>query len=301
MTDLLNQTPQETAATGDTGDTNDRAETVLTKLAIKAFGNQKQNKRITQDVTRERHLDSKSGKWLQTKFPPEALKPVTSKANRIREAWKLYTLPFDDGERIASETALPQLRDAIETAIEERANTIETHLIDRYDEWLDEARRMHNGDFRPELYPSRDELRARFRVEFSVRPFPQSTHFESHLADIYGNQLDSLIESRTQDAIASLWEQMLAPVSKMAETLANPDAIFRNSLVENIQDICDRVPLLNLRNDPAIERAANEIRTLCERDPDEFRNAPAIRKETAEKAAALAAKFSASVRSIDLD
>ena len=71
----------------------------------------------------------------------------------------------------------------------------------------------------------------------------------------------------------------------MRERLAQPDAIFRDSLVTNARDVVEVLGRLNVTGDPRLEAMrATVAADLTQYDPQELRDAPAIREQTAARA-----------------
>jgi hypothetical protein len=69
----------------------------------------------------------------------------------------------------------------------------------------------------------------------------------------------------------------------MAETLLQPDKIFRDSLVDNVCALIETIPLLNFNKDARVKEMIDNIRPLCV-NPEQLRQNPAFRQEIANKA-----------------
>jgi len=81
-------------------------------------------------------------------------------------------------------------------------------------------------------------------------------------------------------------------VNHMMEKLRDKEGIFRDSLVNNIRDLCELIPRLNFTGDTRLE----ELRAQAEKDltayePDDLRKNQFARLETADAAAELLAKM----------
>jgi len=58
----------------------------------------------------------------------------------------------------------------------------------------------------------------------------------------------------------------------MAEKLGNPDAVFRDSLVNNLVELVDLIPALNFTVDPELDQLARATRDkLANLDPENLR------------------------------
>lgn len=273
---------------------------LITQISTKKFGNTKQDNRVTEEVTHDRHLAPGAGKWSQYKIKPSRLKPVTTAFGRVTNPWKAFTLPWDDGRRLCAPARYPMLKPLIDEAIENAMKVVKAEIQDPWHEIIEEARIAQNGDFRPELYPSQADIASHFQIEFEIFPFPESSHFDGKLAELFGEQLESLTAARLAEAEQEAWDRMIEPLAKMAKKLADPEAIFRDTLVTNIQDMCDLIPEMNYTNNPSLSVAIESLTDFAKINPEDLRSLPAVRKDTAIKAAAIAAKFSESKRVIKL-
>jgi hypothetical protein len=71
----------------------------------------------------------------------------------------------------------------------------------------------------------------------------------------------------------------------MAGTLSDEGAKFKNSLVDNIKEVVDLMPQLNITKSKELDDMADRVRQeLCEVSPDALRYDLTKRKEVTEKA-----------------
>jgi hypothetical protein len=70
-------------------------------------------------------------------------------------------------------------------------------------------------------------------------------------------------------------------VSKLAVPIGEQGAIFRNTLIENVLDIVNRVPALNITGDTGIAGMAADIKATLlahAQHPDVLRESPIVRE-----------------------
>jgi hypothetical protein len=71
----------------------------------------------------------------------------------------------------------------------------------------------------------------------------------------------------------------------MSERLNNPDANFHSSLVDNITEVTEIIPRLNLADDAALDKMAKEAKTkLTSKTSKQLKENINDRKETAKAA-----------------
>jgi hypothetical protein len=81
------------------------------------------------------------------------------------------------------------------------------------------------------------------------------------------------------------WTRLHGVVSSMAERLSDPEKIFRDSLVENVVELVDLLPRLNLTGDSRLEDMRQVVaKKLTRHDPQTLRENQHVRKETAKAA-----------------
>lgn len=263
---------------------------VLVRLSISLFNNTRQDLDITREVKIKKGLGNGAGKWVKYKLPDEALTPLRELAGEIRRWHYTMSLPWEEGyallpnnNRAAYDATLETYRQGFDELVTEFGNQWPT--------WVAQARIMHGPTFNPSDYPDWSKVRQTFKIMAEHSPVPNASHFDSSLRGLYGDALTELNEARIQAAVAETWERLLEPVRKMADALASPDTIFRDSLVENVRDMAKLVPALNLNGNHALANAAQAIKDALNVTPDALRENKIVRKETAAAAAALVARF----------
>lgn len=255
------------------------------------FGNTRQDPSITDEVKALHKLTGNSGRWVKYKLPEESLEPVRKVAGRGRMTHNTYTLPWEEGYGLLPITA----RDAYTAAMDrerEKFNAAVDAFAESYPMWIDEAKKMHNGTFNESDYPPQSEIKESFKWSQVVYPMPAASQFDNHLRTLYGGALEENVTARVEQAVKEMWDRLIAPVKAMADKLASPDAIFRDSLVENIKEVAELIPVLNLTGSAELSAAAAQIKDRLSRlNPETLRVNKVMRKATAEAAAKIVSQF----------
>jgi hypothetical protein len=121
------------------------------------------------------------------------------------------------------------------------------------------------GDlFDREDYPDVQVIRRRNKFQYAFMPIPASGDFRvdapkevmAELEQQYEQDYNRKIQTATND----LWERLHTCLTHMSQKLAGDDKqIFRDSLVENANELCGMLTVLNVTNDPQLERARQEV------------------------------------------
>lgn len=162
----------------------------------------------------------------------------------------------------------------------------------------EDARINLNGLFNDADYPSEAKIVGKYGFTVEVSPLPDKSDFRVNLADEEVEKIKVQIENRVESAKAfamkDLWNRLYDVVAHMQGKLADSEAIFRNSLVENICKLCELLPKLNIDDDPALETMRQEVeRKLCQVDAETLRTDLDTRQETAQNAQAILDAMSA--------
>lgn len=268
---------------------------VLVRLSISMFNNTRQDEKITDEVKLAKSLGKGAGRWVRYKLPIEALSLIQQFAGAVRTEHYQLTLPWEEGYRLLTVAGQPRYKTATDESRIEFSKIVDEFGA-QYPQWIEQAQIMHSPTFNPDDYPAWDKARQCFGLSVEYSPVPTASGFVSSLVkgevDTMRADLEARNTQRVQAAVADTWQRVIAPVQAMAEKLASPDAVFRDSLVDNIRDMVALIPALNLTGDAALRDAANVIQQQFARlNPDTLRENKVQRREVAQQAAALVARF----------
>jgi hypothetical protein len=99
-------------------------------------------------------------------------------------------------------------------------------------------------------------------------------------------------------AMKEVWDRLYDRVKHMAEKLADPKAIFRDTLVDNTKELCALLPRLNFMDDPNLEALRLEVEGGLLKHPEALRNDPDLRRDTAVEAKQIMDKMSVFMKGI---
>ena len=137
-----------------------------------------------------------------------------------------------------------------------------------------------NGLFVASHWPDVDVVRNAFSLSCRYLPVPARGRW------------DEWLRESADTATTELRERIGEALRSYAEKLADPDKIFRDSLVSNLADIVNLAADLNLGNDKSIADLVEQARTLAAVDPAQLREDKNLRAESAVRAADLCSMFS---------
>ena len=199
------------------------------------------------------------------------------------------SLPWDDqGSRlltVANYERYTGLLDGLrERMVRERARFIED-----YDDNIDQARLDLGRLFRIEDYPSKEALQGKFAIRYRIvpgagrRPLHGEARLRRHRRGSK-RDIEQQIEERLHDAVGDLYRRLGEAVERVSERLQEGEdgkpLVFRNSMIENIRDLVDVVPRLNIFGDDRLARLCQVVKDrIAHADPDTLRPIAAIQPE----------------------
>lgn len=266
---------------------NDRA--LLVSLSISQWTARKLDKKATKDVADINRASTSAGRYNKSLLPlNDLLANVHQKTGLIREKFAKNTLPWGiDGTRILpSANYLQFMTDFRKEKSEWRS--LVNNFLDNYEDLVDEAKRWLGDLYDEKDYPTKDRVMDKFNMDMAILPVP-ANDFRVELSSDELSRLQEEMEGRMatvqQEAMMDAWGRLYKHVQHIAEKLADPKGIFRDSMVENAQETCDLLTRLNIADDPNLEAMRREVEAkLVSHHPDSLRNDIDLRQDTAAEA-----------------
>lgn len=274
-----------------------RDEAMIVRLSISQWTARKFDKAVSQKVATDYAVDAEVGRYNKVLIAKEAIQIITQAVSAVRTFHYENTLPWDDGggRILPSKNFLTYSKEM--RKFKQRFDDAVVEFVGNYDEYRDEARKRLSGMFREADYPGRREIVRKFGFSTDIEPVPSAEDFrvtlQSKDATRIGKQLEARVNARVVEATKDLFIRLSDVVKKFAEKLADKDAIFRDSLVENIVELVNLLPKLNVANDPELGKICKEVqKKVCAFEPDTLRESEEVRSKAAKDAQAILNKMS---------
>jgi len=259
---------------------NDKA--MLIYLNISFWTARKYDKRISQEIEDQYNADE-AGRYNKILIAKEHLSNIQKIISAARTFH--YENTHDNGGRLLPSANYFNYVKSIQSFKDNFEREV-TNFLRVYPNLKDEARQRLNGMFDEDDYPDVYILETKFNIKSVILPVPEADDFRVNLTDDEVEDVCSSIreqvEASTESAMKDLWKRLFKVVSHMSERLSDPENKFKNSLVENIEDLCELLPKLNITDDPGLAVAVNEIKAkLTKNDSQTLRDNDVIRNNTA--------------------
>lgn len=262
---------------------------MLVTLNISQWTAKKLSKKGTEEICQKHGTNSSWAKASKTLVADEELKKISSIAGEARTYHYSITLPWSDsGQRILPAKAYFDYTQSMRNFSDAFFSQVDSFTM-IYPDLKEEARKMLNGLFEDKDYPDSLKIRSKYKFETIIDPLPESSDFRVSLTDADTSRIKAEIEDRTnariKEAMCDLWTRLFEVVTHIREKLSQPDAIFRDTLIDNAKELCSILPKLNIGNDQKLETLSNRVQTeIASLNPNTLRNNKAVRKQTAETA-----------------
>jgi hypothetical protein len=259
-------------------------------LSIGIWQGYRLDRDASRKVTQDAGAASDAARVNKHLVPKESLAAVVTASNAVRSHFYTNTLPWrDNGDRLMPRNLYQKFiaeHEQLKAAFEEE---VRKFLDEQYPSAIAKAEFRMGAMFKRDDYPPVIELRRRFYANMEIDAVTTAGDFrveidEAH-ADKVRSTMEASLEARLQTAAADVWRRMAETVSYFQARMADPKAVFRDSTVNNIGDLLDLVPGLNVLDDPQIEQVRQQIaKAFGTLDAKDIRKDPVHRAELAGEA-----------------
>lgn len=267
---------------------------VLVHLSVSQWQGSKVDKRATNTVVAQHKTENRVGNYTKKLLPGSSeLANINALSHSIRQFFYYNTLPWlSDGTRILSSKNYMDFTAEFKKMKYEFTASVDSFLKEY--SALKSSAQLKLGDLFNELeYPSEEYLRRRFACDISIMPLPDVGDFRTDISDVERNEFIDKMREVEINATRECFERLNEVVLKAAQTLNNPDAKFKNSLFNNISEICQLLPKLNVTDDAKLESVRQETEALVSRlSPDLCRENETERNNAAKALAEITDKMS---------
>lgn len=212
----------------------------------------------------------------------KALEAIHKKTGHIRTEFYKRSLGWgQEGVRIIKSEGYLDFVKEFGTQKIEFQNLVSA-FVQEYPQAQQDAQALLGPMYKAEDYPDALTIAHRFNMDIGFFPVPTASDWRVSLADEEISDLQKQIEARVMEsegsAMKEAWQRIVDVVTKAHERLADPDNIFRDSLVENAKELCDILPSLNIADDPEMEKIRTALQgSLCAASPEALRTDMTVR------------------------
>jgi len=266
---------------------------MVMNLSISLWQGYRLDKEASRQVTASNGAASDAARVNKHLVPKEYLAPVVTAANAVRTHFYDNTLPWrDNGDRLMTRKRYMAFIETHERLVGEFKEAVDRFLTIKYPSAVEQAEFRMGDLHNPNDYPSASELRYRFRINLDIDALTTSNDFRVQIdkehVDKVKAAMEQAAEQRVQGAMQDVWKRLATTVGNFFERMDTPDAVFRDSTVNNLAELVELIPGLNVLDDPDIELVRRQIeQKLTGITAKDIRKDPALRTELAGEAKAI--------------
>ena len=274
---------------------------LLVEVSISSWSARKLDKKVTEEVNTNKGASRSASRTNKNLLADdEKLDAINKYAANFRNWLYNETLPWSNsGLRLIPTAKFFSFKQTLDKYKVEFEQLVADFVAEYPNRIAAQAFKLGTMFDRSE-YPDQNDIAHKFAFSYCFSPVPESGHFLVDLGEEMEKELKEeytkAYEDRVNCAMKDLWTRLKDSLDRIAERLNNtPDGkakIFRDSMIDNVLDLCGMLRDLNVTNDPNLEKARREVEQLLAGvAPDELRKNEEIRKDVRTEVAAILDKF----------
>lgn len=263
---------------------------MVVNLRIGTWLGYKQDKAATADVIERNRAGEGAARVNKHIIPRGALAAVVAAANAVRTHFYKKTLPWkDNGDRLLTRDLMQEFIVEHGRLVSVFRQQVRNFLDNEYPRVQAQAESRMGDLFDPEDYPAHQELMPKFYANLNTDALTLPDNLKGILQDRDTEarivaDAEAALARRLNRAMTDVWSRLATTLGHFANKMGG-DEVFRDSTVNNLNEIVELLPALNVLNDPNLERINKEIKdTIAGFDAKTLRKDPLQRREAAAKA-----------------
>ena len=280
---------------------------MIVKLHISAWKGRKKDDRVTAKTNLDHGAQDGAGVYHKHLLARKHLADIQRAESEARSFHMRNTLPWKDGgDRLLPSKNFLRYNKGMRDLKQKFENAV-AKFLNQYPKLVTDAKQLLGSMYHKNEYPNQTEIEDLFRFFTDIRPVPVSGDFRVELSENevkkIKDQIDRSNENSRKEAMKDMWAKLYAPVKAMAEGMADEVDINNgkitkkgrvyDSYVDNLKEITDILPDLNVDDDDDLNKMVQEVRnTLTQNTPGQLRKDPGLKNDTAQKAQDIMDKMS---------
>ncbi len=267
---------------------------MLFTLTIKQWSAKASDKGASRDVASDKNANPEMVRLNKTLAAHQYIDELKRIAGEARTRFYELTLPWmNDPRRIGSTKSYNKLMVEMGNYQTDFMKIVSL-LEGVYPDIKAQAPTLLGALYKASDYP--DSITDKYAFEFHCEPIPNVDDIRVGLGEgeraKIAAELKAQIEAAGVNAKRGIYERAADCVRRIAEALPkfDPDAkgkergTFRDSIIGNVAELIEGLDGLNFDNDQNVTELGNRLRELTKHEPEELRENPIIRAETAQTA-----------------
>lgn len=270
---------------------------VLVDVNISVWTGRKMDKKVSSEIDAAKNTKTRGGNYHKHLLAgTQKLEELQRLVAGIRMWHYSQTLPWSDsGARLLPMKNFFDYKSAL-SGFEKQFNDAVESFLKEYPTLVSAAAFQLGDLFDSSEYPDVEKLVDKFRFRYVFMPVPEAGDFRIDMTETGKQELKSqyekFYETKLAEASRDAWDRLYECVKHMSEKLADAETprmtkngenhtkVFRDSLINNANELCALLTKLNVTDDPKLEQARQALESAINgktaevlRDSDEVRRA----------------------------
>lgn len=243
---------------------------ILVKLTIKAWTGLKTDLELSGEIAANHGSQADAYRVSKTLLDREHIKPITKHDGQTRAQMKAWTLPWSEsGYDVLPSALITRSTNYLEQRKAERLELVQ-NFFGEYERLAAEGQRLLGSTYRPEDYPTLDQLDSKFRFDFDFQPIADGdwrVNINDEERERIAAHHDARAKERFRDATKDAKQRIFDTLERFSERLDayDPEKPKAHPLhataVSTVADLIDLIPAFNLDDDTGITKVHEKIVT----------------------------------------
>lgn len=240
---------------------------MIVNLQLGVWTGHRLDKAASKRVTSEAGAEDDAARVNKHLVPKEALKKVSNAQGQIRLHFYDRTLPWkDNGDRVLTRVMFQRFIEEHGALKEIFNDAVLDFLKNEYPVIVQKAEFRMGELFKRDDYPTPRELRDKFYANLDIDGISEAKDFRVQIDKEERKRVQSEIEEAMQRRIVEaqrhVWERLAVTMGHFTERMKTKDAKFKAATIDNLSELADILPGLNVTGDPELNDLANRIKSL---------------------------------------
>ena len=269
---------------------------LLVKVTVHKYDFKVRDKESMVEISNNHGVDPTLLDFKKNTMLKDDVGDICKTMRKFRPVVVYLTTPWlDGGWRLLSVDLYEQLEDKLRELNSELSEVKEI-LRMNWDTYVKNSKSKLNGRWDERDYPSADYVVSKFGVDVHYGNVPESGDLRVDMAkDTMDNikaQMDSNYDNNIQIAMVEIWDRTVTAITHMKDRLTHYSKEIKeeksprmfSSMLNNVKDLVQLLPAMNLTNDPKLEQVRQQLETDFSRlSIDLLKEDDATREKTIEK------------------
>jgi hypothetical protein len=261
---------------------------MMIEVNISKYEGRKYDGQVGREIEESKGVTGKAGNYNKIVCDAEEMSAYLTPARELKQYLATQCLPIGDGRYLLLVDKYAEVAQKIMEYKDKFWKGVGT-FCNNFDEIIEKQKYRLNDLWKIDDYPK--NIASKFNINIHFSPVPdasavrQYTGLPADEVDRMVKENEDAIKNMIETAMKNPYKRIVEVVNKMVEKLSDEGARFKNSLVDNIKEVVELLPQLNIIKSKDLDDIADRLnQELCSVSPDALRYDLNKRKETVEKA-----------------